>query len=151
MYLKRIIINYTKGNLNAIVETLDEYIKEGIPFSVGLNELADSIPIKKEEEKYLEKTLKDIWNRKKIELRLEGINIEIDSLFNTQSTIDVNKYKLLGEKTKIIKGLIEEQKAKNSSLKGLSKNNIKRIVSNYRAKGKASDIQDPYNYLNDEL
>ncbi len=147
----RIIINYTKGNLNAIVETLDEYIKEGIPFSVGLNELADSIPIKKEEEKYLEKTLKDIWNRKKIELRLEGINIEIDSLFNTQSTIDVNKYKLLGEKTKIIKGLIEEQKAKNSSLKGLSKNNIKRIVSNYRAKGKASDIQDPYNYLNDEL
>jgi len=143
----RIIINYTKGNLNAIVDTLNEYIEEGIPFSVGLNQLADSVSIKKEDEKYLEKTLKDIWNRKKAELKAEGVDIEIDNLFEPQSAIDSKKAKLLGEKTKIIQGLLEEQKLENSGLRGLSKNNIKRIVSNYAAKGKADDMHDPYNYV----
>jgi len=38
-----IIINYTKGNLNAIAETLDEYITEGIPFDVGINQLAEAV------------------------------------------------------------------------------------------------------------
>ena len=146
----RIIINYTKGNLNAIAETLNEYIEEGISFSIGLNQLADSVSIKKEEEKYLEKTLKDIWNRKKEELRLEGVNIEIDNLFEPQSVIDAEKSKLLGKKTKIIKDLLETQKLQKSGLQGLSKDNIKRIVSNYTAKGKADDIYDQYDYMNDE-
>ena len=144
----RIIINYTKGNLNAIAETLNEYLVEGIPFSVGLNQLADSVTIKKAEAKYLEKTLKDIWLRKKEELKQEGVQIEIDNLFEPQAVIDKKKAKLMGKKTKLVKDLLEQQKVDEMGLGGLSKNNIKRLVANYTAKGKADEIHDPYNYFN---
>ena len=102
----RIVINYTKGNLNAIAETINEYLVEGIPFSVGLNQLADSVTIKKAEAKYLKKTLKDIWLRKKEELKQEGVQIEIDNLFEPQAVIDKKKAKLMGEKTKLVKDLL---------------------------------------------
>ena len=144
----RIIINYTKGNLNAIAETLNEYLVEGIPFSVGLNQLADSVTIKKSEAKYLEKTLKDIWLRKKEELKQEGVQIEIDNLFEPQAVIDKKKEKLIGKKTQLVKELLKEQKMNEMGLGGLSKNNIKRLVANYTAKGKADKIHDPYNYFN---
>ncbi len=144
----RIIINYTKGNLNAIAETLNEYIEEGIPFSVGLSQLADSVNIKKSEAKYLEKTLKDIWTTKQAELKLEGIEIEIESLFEPKEVIDKKRAKLLGEKTQLVKNLLEQQKLNKMGLGGLSPKNIKRLVANYTAKGKADDIYDPYSYMN---
>jgi hypothetical protein len=143
----RIIINYTKGNLNAIAETLNEYLVEGIPFSVGLNQLADSVTIKKAEAKYLENTLKEIWVRKKEELKLEGVQIEIDNLFESQAVINKKKEQLAGKKTQLVKSLLEQQKLEKMGLGGLSKNNIKRLVANYTAKGKADDINDPYNYF----
>lgn len=140
-----IIINYTKGNLNAIAETLDDYIAEGIPFSVGINQLASAVS--KEEEAYLKETLKAIWSRKKKEFKKDGIEIEIEHIFEPQEKINAEKKKVIGKKMQAIKKHIESQRLKDFNLENVSPNNIKRVVANYAAKGAADKMHDPYNYF----
>ena len=144
----KIIINYTKGNLNAIAQTLNEYIEDGIPFSVGLNQLSENVSIKENEKEYLKKVIYKMWKQKESELKKEGVEIEIENLFEPQAVIDKKKNKMIGEKMKAVESMMHKQKLKVSGLEGLSPNNIKRIVSNYAAKGKADKIHDPYNYFN---
>jgi hypothetical protein len=145
----KIIINYTKGNLNAIAQTLNEYIEDGIPFSVGLNQLSENVSIKENEKAYLKKVLYKMWKQKESELKKEGVEIEIENLFEPQAVIDKKKNKMIGEKMKAVESMMHKQKLKDSGLEGLSPNNVKRIVSNYAAKGKADKIHDPYNYFSE--
>lgn len=140
----RIIITYTKGNLNAIADILNEYISDGIPFNVGINQLAQKVS--DEEKKYLEETLRSIWKRKQRELALEGIEIEIESIFEPQEVINAKKKERLGEKMKLVKKHIEAERLKAMQVGGVSPNNIKRLVANYAAKGVSDQIYDPYLY-----
>jgi hypothetical protein len=146
----KIIINYTKGNLNAIAQTLNEYIEDGIPFSVGINQLSESVSIRDAEKSYLKNVLYKMWQQKKKELREEGVQIEIDNMFESQAVIDEKKNQMIGAKMKAVKDMMYKQKMKDMGLEGLSPDNIKRIVSNYTAKGKADKIYDPYNYFSDD-
>ena len=140
----RIIINYTKGNLNAIAETIDAYIEEGVPFNVAITQLSEAVNEKEKE--YLESTLKSIWNRKKKEFSREGIDIDIDRIFAPQEYINSKKREFLGNKMKAVKNHIEKKRAETMNLKGISPKNIKNIVANYVAKGDADEIFDPYSY-----
>lgn len=141
----RIIINYTKGNLNAIAETIDAYIEEGVPFNVAITQLPKAVSEKEKE--YLEETLKSVWERKKRELKREGISIDIDSIFTPQKLINSTNRDILGKKMKAVKNHIEKSQKKSSLNKNLSPNNIKNIVANYVAKGDADEIFDPYSYI----
>ena len=143
-----IIINYTKGNLNAIAETIDAYILEGVPFNVAITQLSEAVNEKEKE--YLESTLKSIWNRKKKEFSREGIDIDIDRIFAPQEYINSNKKEFLGNKMRAVKTHIEKKRAEAMNLKGISPKNIKNIVANYVAKGDANEIFDPYSYADGE-
>jgi hypothetical protein len=141
----RIIINYTKGNINAIAETLDAYILDGIPFNVGINQLAQAVS--DEEKQYLEDTLKSVWKRRQKEFAKDGLEIEIDNIFEPQKVIDYKKRKLIGDKMSLVKSHIESERLKAMNLGGVSPKNIKKIVANYAAKGVADKIYDPYTYI----
>jgi hypothetical protein len=144
----RIIINYTKGNLNAIAETLDAYMLDGIPFNVAINQLSEAVSVK--EKDYLEDTLKSVWERKKIELAKDGVEIEIENLFEPQEVIDEKKKKLIGDKMTLIKSHIESERLKQLDLEGVSPSNIKKIVANYAVKGVADKIYNPYSYMDSD-
>ena len=141
----RIIITYTKGNLNAIADILDEYISDGIPFNVGIHQLAQKVS--DQEKVYLESSLRSVWERKKRELALEGVEIEIESIFEPQGVIDERKKKNFGEKMQLVKNHIEAERLQAMKLGNVSQHNIKRLVANYAAKGLADKIYDPYSYI----
>tara|TARA_R110000803_G_scaffold3046_2_gene10428 strand:+ start:8852 stop:10216 length:1365 start_codon:yes stop_codon:yes gene_type:complete len=143
----RIIITYSKGNLNAIAEIINEYIIDGIPFNVAINQLSEKVSEKEKE--YLETTLRKVWERKKAELKIEGVEIEVENIFESQEVIDAKKQQALGDKMKLVKKHLEDKKIKINRLGGVSEKNIKRLVSNYVAKGDADEIHDPYSYMND--
>lgn len=141
----RVIITYSKGNLNAIVKTLDVYIQEGLPFNIALEELPRKVSEKEAE--YLKQALSDIWRRRKIELAKEGVEIDLKEIFGDENTSEQRK--ALGEKMKLVNEHIENQNKILIDLKNKSKSNVKNIVSDYIASGKADEIYDPYSYMND--
>jgi hypothetical protein len=142
----KIIFTYTKGNLNAIADVINEYISDGIPFDVAITQLAEKVSEKEKE--YLKATLKSIWKRKSKELALEGVQIDIDNIFEPQEVIDSKKATALGDKMKLVKRHIEEKRLKKIELGNISPSNIKRLVANYAAKGVADKMYDPYSYVN---
>lgn len=144
-----IILTYSKGNLNAIAQTINAYIEDGIPFNTSLNQM--EIQVSKKEKEYLESTLRKIWEQKKKELEADGINLDVDSIFESQEAIDRRKQELMGDKMRLIKKHIAEKNYKTIKDQRLSETNIKNIVANYAAKGAANKLNDPYNYMNGEL
>ena len=141
----RIIINYTKGNLNAIADTIDAYISDGVPFSASLNQLTEKVT--EDEKKYLEETLKSIWQRKKRELAREGVEVDVDAIFEPQQVIDSKKKFLIGKKMSLIKKHLENKRLENMNVKAFSSTNIRSVVANYVAKEDADKIYDPYSYV----
>lgn len=128
-----IIINYTKGNLNAIMDLLNSFIKEGISFKESISKLKEKV--NKTEKEYLREKIKNFWNQKKKEYP----EIEIKNIFNEKADTDTPTESKIKSQVKLF---IETEKKDVKR----SKDNIKKIVSNYVAKGKADDIYDEYNY-----
>jgi hypothetical protein len=139
----RIIINYTKGDLNAIAEILDVYVSQGIPFVVALDKLPSKVSEKEEE--YLKTTLESIWSRKKRDLAAEGVEIDIESIFAPREIVE-EKREVLGKKMSIVRKHLEEQKIKQAKMEEVSPSNIKKLIGDYIAKGGADEINDSYNY-----
>ena len=144
----RLIINYTKGNLNAIADVIHEYIKEGLPFNTSLQQLEKTVNDK--ERKYIEETVKSVMKREAIELGKVNTEIEIDNIFAPQEVIEQKKRKALGDKMKMVKSHIEKKRLESMNLKDVASTNIKNIVANYASKGVADKIYDPYSYLSEE-
>ena len=144
----KIIITYTHGNLNAIAETINAYIEDGIPFNTSLKQL--EVQVTKKEKEYLETILRKVWERKKKELAKDNVQIEIENIFEPQEVIDSKKKKLIGEKMQLIKKHIQEQNYQSLKDPRVSDSNIKNIVANYAAKGGADEIYDPYQYMDGE-
>lgn len=135
-----LIFNYTKGNLNAIAELIDEYIEEGIPFSTGLNQLME-LP-SEVEKKYLYKTLEDIWAKRWKTKTTNKSAQELNKLFSETNT-EVAIPKPISAK---VQQLIEGNKLPPETT--LHTGRIKQLIGNYIAKEGADKIHDPYNYAN---
>jgi hypothetical protein len=138
-----LIINYTKGNLNAILDLMDSYIKEGISFNQSIYKLEEKV--NKKQEKYLKEKLKAIWSQKKKQYSEKSIELEIEHIFD-EKKITKEKKEALNKIKSQVKLFMTNEKLKDLDVDGLSSNNIKKMVANYVAKGKADDMHDEYNY-----
>lgn len=141
-----LIINYTKGNLNAIADVLNTYIKDGIPFSKSLRQLEKEVT--KEEESYLKNTLRKIWEKKKKDLNQIGADIEIEHIFEPQEVIDNEKAKAKGIMMKKVENLMKKDRLNQMKVGKLPKGNVKKLVADYVAGQGADKIYDPYSYVN---
>jgi len=143
-----IIIDYTKGNLNAIAQVLDAYIKEGVSFGKSLRQL--EYIVSEDEKRYLEETLRDVWTKRKEELADRGVVINVEDIFSEPKGLEIEKKvtesKLMGQ----IKNIIHQNKIKKMNIGNVSEKNIKRLVANYVAKGDADEFPNEYNYADGE-
>jgi hypothetical protein len=140
----QLIITYTKGNLNAIAEILDGYIREGVPFDVSLKQISQRV--EEIEKQYLKETLEKIWTQKQKEYRQRSIEIDLEGIFESKEEKELKKKIELGRISQEVNNIMVQEKLKDLKVNGLSTNNIKRLVANFVAKGKADQIHDEYNY-----
>jgi len=122
-----ITIEYSKGNLNAIIETIDAYITHDIPLNVSLKQLVEDIT--EEQKDYIKEKLIAIAKRRGLEQDIKDFKIKLDSVFIDKDSIESDLEKLKESQVEVIDSIRKSEEEFIQSKR--SKRNIKSIVRNY--------------------
>lgn len=127
-----ITIEYSKGNLNAIVETIDAYVTNDVPLNVPLKQLVKDIT--DEQRDYIKEKLIAIAKRRNIENDIKEFSLKLDSILLDEDSINRDLEKLKKSQSEVVEMIKTRDKEYLDSKK--SKRNIRQIVEDYISKKK---------------
>jgi hypothetical protein len=135
----RVIINYITGSVSRVIDVLNSYIENNIPFSEEISR--NIIGLSKREKDYINKAVNKYWSyksNKNYKATFFDVNDLIGNPLSKEDYVRLN--------SNLIESKILNEKIDRVSTKDLSEPKIKSIVSRYLKKQDNNKLDHEYNY-----